>query len=103
MVRTRINKQYGLPAWVIDQVMAQLPYSPKPAGAVRNGHENAQGAKYWIYWVRDVSAAFIKFVSECEYTKAQRAKHLLIDGEFKLAPSARDRPATPAQGRLDIK
>lgn len=85
-IRARINKKYGLPTWVIDQVMAQMPYSLKPAGTVLNGHELARGAKYSIYWIRDVSAIFTRFVEECERTTDHRARHPFIEGDFKLGP-----------------
>lgn len=83
-VRARINKKYGLPAWVINQVMAQMPYSLKPAGTVLNGHEQAQGAKYVIYWTRDVSLVFQRFVGECVRTTQHRARHAFVEQEFKL-------------------
>lgn len=92
-IRARINAKYGLPAWVIDQVMAQMPYSLKPAGTVLNGHELAQGAKYIIYWIRDVSQIFKRFAEECEHTTMHRARHPFIEGDFKLGPGWGKPPA----------
>lgn len=85
-IRARINQKYGLPSWVIDQVVAQMPYSPKPAGTVLNGHESAKGSKYRIYWIRDISMIFERFVGECERTTPHRARHSFVEHEFKLAP-----------------
>lgn len=85
-IRARINQKYGLPAWVIDQVVAQMPYSPKPAGTVLNGHESAKGSKYRIYWIRDISMIFERFVGESERTTPHRARHSFVEHEFKLAP-----------------
>ena len=85
-IRARINQKYGLPSRVIDQVVAQMPYSPKPAGTVLNGHESAKGSKYRIYWIRDISMIFERFVGESERTTPHRARHSFVEHEFKLAP-----------------
>jgi hypothetical protein len=83
-IRGRINKQYGLPARIVDEVIRQLPYAPKPAGMVKNSHENAMGGSYAVYWTKDVNAVFARFVSECRRETATRATHPLIDGRFKF-------------------
>lgn len=86
-IRVRIGKLYGLPARIVDEVIRQSPYSPKPAGAVKNGHEDAQGSSYLVYWTKDVSMVFARFVGECERITATLVTHPLIEGRFKLVAS----------------
>lgn len=83
-IRERINKTYGLPSWVVDTVLRQSLYAPKPAGMVKNIREEARGASYAVYWIKDVSTVFARFVSECEMVTATQATHPLIDRRFKL-------------------
>jgi hypothetical protein len=83
-IRERINKLYGLPARIIDQIIRQSPYAPKPAGMVKNQREEAQGSSYAVYWIKDVSAVFARFVRECVHATATQATHPLVDGRFKL-------------------
>lgn len=90
-LRERINKQYGLPPRIIDQVLRQSPASPKPAGMVKHSREEARGGSYAVYWVKDISDVFKRFVGECERVTATQATHPYIEGRFKLMP-ARDRP-----------
>lgn len=88
MIRTRINKKHGLSANIIDQVMRQSLYAPKPAGMVKNGHENAQGGSYAVYWTKDITALFARFTAECAPTTATQYTHPLIDGKFKMSGGA---------------
>lgn len=83
-IRARINKQYGLSSETINEVMRQSVYAPKPAHMVKNSHENAQGGTYAVYWIKDVSAVFARFVSECERQTATQFTHPFIVGRFKL-------------------
>lgn len=83
-IRERINKLHGLPARIIDQIIRQSPYAPKPAGMVKNQREEAQGSSYAVYWIKDVSAVFARFVRECVHVTTTQATHPLIDGRFKL-------------------
>ena len=85
-IRTRINKLHGLPVRVIDEVMRQSPIAPKPAGMVKNSREEAQGGSYAVYWAKDVSAVFVRFVTECVRGASTRATHPYIEGKFKLGP-----------------
>lgn len=84
MIRARISKKHGLSASIIDQVMRQSLYAPKPAGMVKNSHENAQGGSYAVYWTKDVTALFVRFTAECAPTTATQYTHPLIDGKFKM-------------------
>lgn len=88
MIRARINKKHGLSASIIDQVMRQSLYAPKPAGMVKNGHENAQGGSYAVYWTKDITALFARFTAECAPTTATQYTHPLIDGKFKMSGGA---------------
>lgn len=83
-IRARINARYGISAKIVDQVMRDMPFSPRIAGMVRNGNENAQGAHYAVYHTKDVSNVFKMFVSECEQVTKEFFKHQLISKSFKL-------------------
>lgn len=83
-IRPRIFKQYGIPAKVVDLVMRQLPYSPKPAGMVRHAHEEAEGGVYAVFWTKDVNAVFRRFVSECTRVTRHFATHPDIENRFRL-------------------
>ena len=83
-IRPRILKEYGLPAHVVDIVIRQLPYSPKPAGMVKNHHENASGSSYAVYWKKDVNTVFKRFVEECTKETACKATHPDIGVRFNL-------------------
>lgn len=84
-IRKRINKAFGLSASVVDEAMRQLPYSPKPAGMVLNDNEAAQGSHYAVFWIKDVTAVFKRFVAECRRETAAFVSHPFIDSRFKLA------------------
>ena len=83
-IRDRIGKKHGIPARIIDEVMRQSPYAPKPAGMVKNSDERAQGGSYAVYWIKDVSAVFARFVTECKRETTTQVTHPLIAGKFKL-------------------
>lgn len=82
-IRKRIGRQFGLPARIIDIVIGGLPYSPKPAGMVKNSHEDAQGSSFAVYWIRDVTQTFKRFVGECEQISPANWRHPSIEGKFK--------------------
>jgi hypothetical protein len=84
-IRARINKLYGLPARIIDEVLRQSPMAPKPAGMVKHAREEALGASYAVFWTKDVSAVFARFVGECARATVTQATHPYIEGRFKLA------------------
>lgn len=90
-IRDRINKKYGLPSRVVDVVLRQSPIAPKPAGMVKHSREEARGGSYAVFWTKDISDVFKRFVTECQYVTATQATHPYIEGRFKLTP-ARDRP-----------
>ena len=81
-IRVRIAKRTGLPVRVINEVMASLPYSPKPAAMVKNSHEHAEGSSFAVYWIRDVTLLFDRFVGECKQVSPFNWKHPDI-GKFK--------------------
>lgn len=84
-IRPRMLKKYQLPARVVDAVLRQLPYSPKPAGMVRNQREEANGASYAVYWTKDVNTTFARFVRECTRVTATKVTHPDIEDRFTLA------------------
>lgn len=83
-IRERIGKSHGLSASVIDAVMRQTPYAPKPAGMVRNDHAEAQGSTYAVYWQKDVTAVFDHFVTECVPVTPTMFTHPFVDGRFRI-------------------
>lgn len=87
-IRTRVNQLHGLPARIIDEVMRQSPMAPKPAGVVKHAREEAQGGSYAVYWAKDVTAVFARFVGECKRVTHTQATHPFIEGRFKLASAA---------------
>ena len=83
-IKERMNKRYGLPSWVIDVVVRQLPLSPTPSGMVRNQREEAKGSQYAVYAVADITRVFAQFVDECVQETPMRASHRHIDRTFQL-------------------
>lgn len=83
-IRGRMLKQYGLPAWVVDMVMRELPLSPKVHGMVRNGHEEAKGMHYEVWAVSDVTRTFRRFVDDCLQETDHFARHPDIDRRFHI-------------------
>ena len=83
-IRRRIWQLYGLSDATVDAVMRQSPYGPKPAGMVRNEHAEADGATYAVYWRKDVTATFERFVAECRHSAGKLYTHPYIEGRFKL-------------------
>jgi len=83
-VRARMHKLYKLPPRVVNEVLYSSPHAPKPAGQVRNTHEQAGNATYTVWYTSDVSKLFTRFVEECEFVTKTQAVHPDIDGRFKL-------------------
>lgn len=83
-IRLRMNEEYGLSASVVDAVMRQSLYAPKPVGMVRNQHESSGGSTYAVYWKKDISNVFKMFVGECKQVSITLYKHPFIKGKFKL-------------------
>ncbi|MFG1421739.1 Rha family transcriptional regulator [Roseixanthobacter liquoris] len=84
-IRVRIGRLHGLSGQVIDAVMRQTTYAPKPAGMVKNDHESADGATYAVYWQKDVTETFKRFVSECVQVTPTMFTHPSIEGRFRCA------------------
>ncbi len=83
-IRSRIWQLYGLSNTTIDAVMRQSPYAPKPAGMVKNEHAEAEGAAYAVYWKKDVTATFERFVNECRHSAGKLYVHPFVEGRFQL-------------------
>jgi phage regulator Rha-like protein len=84
-IRPRMLKKYGLPARVVDEVMRQSPYAPRPAAMVKHSREEANGGSYAVYWVKDVSMVFDRFVAECKRVTLTKATHPYVPDRFTLA------------------
>lgn len=83
-IRSRMNEKYGLSAAVVDAVMRQIPYAPKPAAIVRNENDKAYGSTYNVYWIKDVSAVFKRFVDECEPSNTRYTHPFICGQKFRL-------------------
>lgn len=84
-LRSRMQQKYGIPARIVDLVMRQMPYSPKPAGMVKNQREEAQSSSYAVYCIKDVNTTFARFVKECVRVTATKVTHPDIEDRFTLA------------------
>lgn len=89
-VRKRMNRLHGLSEPIIDTVLDHVGYGIRPFAMVKNSHEEAQGSSYGVYWIRDISALFKKFVSECTPHSATLVRHPIISRPFKLTRKVGD-------------
>ncbi|WP_024690134.1 MULTISPECIES: Rha family transcriptional regulator [Pseudomonas syringae group] len=83
-IQTEMNKTYGLSGPMVSFVLRQWPNQPNHAGMVRNGHEEAKGSQYIVWSKSLVTAAFKRFVSECQMVSATQATHPYFEGRFRL-------------------
>lgn len=84
-VRRRMNRVHGLSEVIVDTVLDHAGYGIRPFAMVKNSHEDAQGSSYGVYWIRDISALFKRFASECRPHSATMVRHPIISRPFKLA------------------
>lgn len=87
-VKAAMNERYGLSSPIVDYVLKTWPHQPNPAGMVRNGHEDAMGSQYMVWSKTNVTAAFKRFVSECQMQSATQATHPYFEGRFRLVQKA---------------
>ena len=83
-IRSRINNKYGLPQWVITEVLNTCSYAPRPAGQVKNSHEESGDRTYTVWNIAEVNRLFERFVRECEHHSKTKSVHNLIEKSFKL-------------------
>lgn len=83
-VKAAMLARHGLSGAVVDYVLKEWPHQPNPAGMVRNGHEDAKGSQYLVWTKSLVTAAFKRFVDECEMVNATQASHPYFNGRFRL-------------------
>ncbi|POQ03671.1 Rha family transcriptional regulator [Pseudomonas syringae] len=83
-IQAEMNKVYGLSGPMVSFVLRQWPNQPNHAGMVRNGHEEAKGSQYIVWSKSLVTAAFKRFVSECQMVSATQATHPYFEGRFRL-------------------
>ena len=84
-IRERINRRHGLPHWVINAVMRDIPGAPLPFAMVRSAHADDGAQPYAIWPTADISRRFDRFSAECTFETAERATHPDIQqGRFKL-------------------
>lgn len=84
-IRRRMSVRYGLSEATVSDAMRQMPYSPRPAGMVRNTHDAAQGSSYAVYWVQDVNKFFERFVRECKRETGTLASHPFMPRRFAMS------------------
>jgi len=82
-IRARINGKYSVPAWAINEIV-QGDYGPRPAGSVRNKHENANGGTYVVYWKSSISKLFDRVYEEAEEVTATLCTHPYVSKRFKM-------------------
>lgn len=87
-IRRRMNKEYSLSVTVVDKIMRDSPFAPTVRVLVRNQH--AEGAHNSGFAVKEVSAIFKRFVSECQHSAGALHTHPYIDGRFKLVLPERE-------------
>ncbi|MDH0745759.1 BRO family protein [Pseudomonas sp. GD03842] len=88
-IRERINLRHGIPPWVINAVMRDVPGAPLPFAMVRSKHADEGAQPYAIWPIADITRRFDRFVGECTYVTAERATHPEIrQGRFKIRPRA---------------
>lgn len=84
-IRERINLRHGIPPWVINAVMRDIPGAPLPFAMVRSNHAEDGAQPYAIWPKADITRRFDRFVTECTLVTAERATHPDIQqGRFKL-------------------
>ncbi|WP_223472864.1 MULTISPECIES: Rha family transcriptional regulator [unclassified Pseudomonas] len=84
-IRARINLRHGLPQWVINAVMRDIPGAPLPFAMVRSKHADDGAQPYAIWPKADITRRFDRFAAECTLVTAERATHPDIQqGRFKL-------------------
>jgi len=84
-IRERINLRHGMPPWVINAVMRDIPGAPLPFAMVRSKHADDGAQPYPIWPTADITRRFDRFVTECTFVTAERATHPDIQqGRFKL-------------------
>lgn len=84
-IRARINLRHGIPQWVINAVMRDIPGALLPFAMVRSKHADDGGQPYAIWPKADITRRFDRFATECTFITAERATHPDIEqGRFKL-------------------
>lgn len=86
-IRERISLRHGMPSWVINAVMRDIPGAPVPFAMVRSKHADDGAQPYPIWPTADITRRFDRFAAECTFVTAERATHPDIQqGRFKLRP-----------------
>ncbi|QXH96089.1 Rha family transcriptional regulator [Pseudomonas ogarae] len=84
-IRERINLRLGLPQWVINAVMRDIPGAPLPFAMVRSKHADDGAQPYAIWPKADITRRFDRFAAECTFVTPERATHPDIQqSRFKL-------------------
>lgn len=79
-LRERIGDRFSLSESIINRAM-EAPDAPRPAAMVESSH--AEGAPFAVYWKRDVTRFFERFVNDCKPVTPFMSTHPYIDGRFR--------------------
>lgn len=79
----RVNSKYGIPGWAVDEIL-RGEYGPRPAGQVRNTHENANGGTYVVWYKGDVTRLFDRITKESTRVTPTNVTHPQVSKRFKL-------------------
>jgi len=82
-IKDRIGRKYGLSYDVITYILRESPLAPRTI-SIRNKHENANGAVYQAFYVKNVTDIFERFVRECKHVVGDFYEHPYIRGRFKM-------------------
>ena len=81
--KARVNLKYGIPGWAVDEIL-RGEYGPRPAGQVRNTHENANGGTYVVWYKGDVTRLFDRVAKESTRVTPTNVTHPFVSKRFKL-------------------
>lgn len=81
--KARVNNKYGIPGWAVDEIL-RGEYGPRPAGQVRNTHENANGGTYVVWYKGDVTRLFDRITKESTRVTPTNVTHPQVSKRFKL-------------------
>lgn len=83
-IQKRFHKSHGLSKETVAGILLDSPYAPKPAGVVRNQHEDAATSTYTAFYTRQANASLKRFVAESIQVTATLWTHPFIDGRFAM-------------------
>lgn len=83
-IKTRLFREYGIPAHIVEHVIRETPYRLTPAAMVKHNVEEAQGGAYAVFWTKAVNQVFRRFVAECTRVTPAFVTHPYVTERFRL-------------------